>query len=302
MAWLLQVGVTRGGWYSYDLLDNLGRPSADRIISAFQGVEVGDVIPMSPDGKQGLLVHELDLPRSMTWVTPGATSWVWVAEPQADGTTRLITRIRSRYRWLSPSIAFSGLIEFGDIWMMRKMLRTLRERVEGDSPPVAEPSPQQASDGSLSPFPGGRLLPRPLRASVRTAVFFLKVLPMLPSGVVDLLTGRPIVEQVTYPTRRGTAVGDLYRPATSSPVLASSSASAWSPSASIIPRSRGLAKRSRAPASPRCSTGRQRCATGVSIQGTPRGWPSPTNGSWTRHTSMNPAVASSEPVSEVPLR
>jgi hypothetical protein len=26
--WLLQVGVTRAGWYSYDILDNLGRRSA----------------------------------------------------------------------------------------------------------------------------------------------------------------------------------------------------------------------------------------------------------------------------------
>jgi len=24
--WIMQVGMTRAGWYSYDLLDNLGRP------------------------------------------------------------------------------------------------------------------------------------------------------------------------------------------------------------------------------------------------------------------------------------
>src|SRR6266568_4978128 len=28
--WLVQMGVTRAGWYSYDLLDNLGKPSARR--------------------------------------------------------------------------------------------------------------------------------------------------------------------------------------------------------------------------------------------------------------------------------
>jgi hypothetical protein len=39
--------------------------------------------------------------------------------------------VRSRYRWLSPSIAFSALIEFGDIWMMQKMLLNLRDRAEG---------------------------------------------------------------------------------------------------------------------------------------------------------------------------
>jgi hypothetical protein len=66
----------------------------------------------------------------MMWGTLPDTTWLWVLEPQADGTTRLITRIRSRYRWLSPTIAFSMLMEFADIWMLRKMLLNLRERAE----------------------------------------------------------------------------------------------------------------------------------------------------------------------------
>jgi hypothetical protein len=128
--WLAQVGVNRAGWYSYDWLDNLGRPSAREIIAELQDIEVGDLIPMSPDGTQGIRVHALDLPYSMIWGTPGDTSWAWVLDPQPDGTTRLISRVRSRYRWLSPSIAFSMLLEFADIWMMRRMLLNLRERVE----------------------------------------------------------------------------------------------------------------------------------------------------------------------------
>jgi hypothetical protein len=128
--WLLQVGVKRAGWYSYDLLDNLGRPSARRIIPELQQVAVGDVVPLSPDGKQGVHVLALDLPRSMMWGTLPDTTWLWVLEPHPDGTTRLITRIRSRYRWLSPTIAFSMLMEFADIWMLRKMLLNLRERAE----------------------------------------------------------------------------------------------------------------------------------------------------------------------------
>ena len=85
---------------------------------------------MSPDGRQGIRILALDLPRSMTWGTLPDTTSLWVLEPQSDGTTRLITRIRSRYRWLSPSIAFSMLVEFADIWMIRKMLLNLRERAE----------------------------------------------------------------------------------------------------------------------------------------------------------------------------
>ena len=111
-------------------MDNLGRHSADRIIPELQNLAVGDVIPMSPDGKQGMIVRTLDPPHSMIWGTPGETTWAWQLDANPDGSTRLITRVRSRYRWLSPSIAFSALLEFGDIWMMRKMLLTLRARAE----------------------------------------------------------------------------------------------------------------------------------------------------------------------------
>ncbi len=132
--WLVQVGLTRAGWYSYDLLDNLGRRSATRIVPELQHLEVGDVVPMSPDGKQGMKVLAMDRPESMIWGTPGDTTWAWQLDVTPDGSTRLITRVRSRYRWLSPSIAFSVLLEFGDIWMMRKMLLTLRARAEQARP------------------------------------------------------------------------------------------------------------------------------------------------------------------------
>ena len=58
---------------------------------------------------------------------------------------------------------------------------------------------------------------RPIRAAVRTAIFFLKVLPMLPSRPVDWLTRPPVVERVRYPTPHGQAEGELYRPAADGP-------------------------------------------------------------------------------------
>ena len=126
--WIVQMGLTRAGWYSYDLLDNLGRPSARRILPEFQDLQPGDIVPMSPDGKQGMKVHSVNAPQSMVWGEPGGTTWAWQLDEAGPGSTRLITRVRSRYRWLSPSIAFSVLVEFGDIWMMRKMLLNLKER------------------------------------------------------------------------------------------------------------------------------------------------------------------------------
>jgi hypothetical protein len=52
----------------------------------------------------------------------------------------------------------------------------------------------------------------PIRAAARTATFFLKVLPMLPSRPVDWVTGTPVVEKVRYPSRAGLVEGDLYGP------------------------------------------------------------------------------------------
>lgn len=128
--WLVQIGLTRAGWYSYDILDNLGRRSAKRIIPELQGLAAGDIVPMSPDGKHGMRVHSMDAPHSMVWGEAGGTTWTWQLDETDDGSTRLVTRVRARYRWLSPAIAFSALVEFGDIWMMRKMLLNIRERAE----------------------------------------------------------------------------------------------------------------------------------------------------------------------------
>lgn len=55
------------------------------------------------------------------------------------------------------------------------------------------------------------------RAAARTIVFFLKVLPMLPSRALNWVTPRPIVERLTYPTLHGEAEGDLYRPSSRGP-------------------------------------------------------------------------------------
>lgn len=44
--WLVQVGFGKAGFYSNDLLDNIGHPSADHIVEALQHPEVGDWVPM----------------------------------------------------------------------------------------------------------------------------------------------------------------------------------------------------------------------------------------------------------------
>lgn len=51
-----------------------------------------------------------------------------------------------------------------------------------------------------------------LRAHVRALGFAVKLLPMLPSKPIDWVTREPVLERFRYPTGRGEAEADLYRP------------------------------------------------------------------------------------------
>lgn len=66
---------------------------------------------------------------------------------------------------------------------------------------------------------GGRAthLAAEARAAWKTAVFLLKVFPMLPSQPLNPLTPHPVVERFRYPTSHGAAEGDLYRPSGAGP-------------------------------------------------------------------------------------
>lgn len=58
---------------------------------------------------------------------------------------------------------------------------------------------------------------RHTRAMARTAVFFFKVFPILPSRPIDWVTAPPVIEKVRYPSLSGQVQGELYRPSTAGP-------------------------------------------------------------------------------------
>lgn len=130
--WLLQWGWNRAGFYSYDLLDNLGRPSTQRILPQFQHLAVGDWVPMSSKTTPytAYRVTQLEPGALMLWQKPSGT-WLWLLEPDGAGCTRLITRLRSRYAWAKPTILPELiLMEIGDPFMMRKCLLGMKQRAE----------------------------------------------------------------------------------------------------------------------------------------------------------------------------
>jgi len=130
--WLPQMGIGRAGWYSYDIIDNLGQPSARRILPEWQALKVGSLVPMSPVGELGLYVRAFEMHRWLLWDDrgQGKTTWVWGLYPMDEHATRLISRVRLRYDWLSPAIIFNLLLDAGDIVMMRKCMLGIKERAE----------------------------------------------------------------------------------------------------------------------------------------------------------------------------
>jgi hypothetical protein len=131
--WLVQIGFGRAGWYSYDILDNLGRHSSEHIMPEYQHLAPGDLIPLGPGAESGLFVKEIRPNESMVWWERRrqSTSRVWGLYPIDGGQTRLVTRVRNDYRkGLSNLIFGLLLIEPADFPLMRKCMLGIKRRAE----------------------------------------------------------------------------------------------------------------------------------------------------------------------------
>jgi hypothetical protein len=65
----------------------------------------------------------------LVWAKPDST-WAWTLAPLAPDRTRLVTRLRQRYRPTPAGLLTIILAEFGDFAMMRKMLLGIKARAE----------------------------------------------------------------------------------------------------------------------------------------------------------------------------
>ena len=139
--WLVQLGVDRGGMYSYDWLENLFGlkvHSADRIVAEWQDLQPGGFIRLTPPGYAiqpgpGLYVSEMDAPNAligcfgMEGQPPAACpqSWQFLLQPSSGGSTRLILRTHTA----APGIlaaAFGKAFQF-PVWIMEQgMLRGIK--------------------------------------------------------------------------------------------------------------------------------------------------------------------------------
>jgi hypothetical protein len=146
--WLVQVGVDKGGFYTFDWAENLfGDPihNTDRIHPEWQDLRPGDAVWPSPDGQPwiaevvaapGLLVMSGD---------HGNWSWTTSLQPLTGGRTQVVTRMLSTGKGqLGP------LLDPADLIVFPRLLVGLKQRAEGTLPGMP---------GTFvgAPLPGARL-------------------------------------------------------------------------------------------------------------------------------------------------
>ena len=141
--WLVQMGVGRGGAYTYDWIENLlglDMHSLDRIAPELQQLEVGEVLPMQGEGT-GLRV-EILAPDRVFALRSEDGRWVWTfVLGDRNGGTRLISRNRIKSHGSSLALRLGMIVmEPGSLVMERKMLLGIKERAEG----LARPETQSA--------------------------------------------------------------------------------------------------------------------------------------------------------------
>ncbi|MEZ4522408.1 MAG: hypothetical protein R3A46_12305 [Thermomicrobiales bacterium] len=178
--WLVQMGITRGGWYLSERLDRIvwriDNPSVDRIVPELQQLSAGDVVPDSINGtahfrvaliepNRSLVLHSRRHPTTGIWpdlsaADPGLYldfSWAFVLDEVDDDTTRLLLRTRAIVMqgrkpapgWMRLALPIA---DFGDFIYTRQMLRGIRRRVEAhersrNEQPVELPIPIHTKAG-----------------------------------------------------------------------------------------------------------------------------------------------------------
>ena len=156
--WLVQMGYHRAGWYSYDLIDNDGIPSDERIVPELQHLKVGDIMPTGAAG--GFRVAALEPERSLVltieeWRVLLSAAFLLV--PIDEQHTRLIHRLRVRFALRSPWYLYYLLFEPGDFLMVRKMLLGIKRRAERlwvrQRTDDHRPGPLVIADGPRLPAP-----------------------------------------------------------------------------------------------------------------------------------------------------
>ena len=135
-TWLVQFGQGRGGWYSYDWLENLlgfDIHTAAEIVPAYQDPPVGTPICMSGSVCPSK-VTVVEPYRQFGWQAAddaGKPVWTFMfgLYPEGENGTRLVVRESFDPTFMPPAAVIA--MEIPDTVMELKMLDTLKARAEG---------------------------------------------------------------------------------------------------------------------------------------------------------------------------
>jgi hypothetical protein len=146
--WIAQLGQDRGGFYSYELLEDLAgaeMTNLDVLIPALQNWRAGDSLWMYPPDKAGGIGRAplalLEPGRALVFYTrragttltePPDGTWAFIVEPVDATRARVIVRSRARGHIGLLGAAFErSVFEPAHFAMERKMLEGIRDRAEG---------------------------------------------------------------------------------------------------------------------------------------------------------------------------
>jgi len=149
--WLVQLGQNRGGFYTYDVIENLmglDIHSAAAIRPEWQDLHAGeDYVTLDPDEYMKMTIAVLEPERAFV-IRSGAPgeppqapgsffkgeiewSWAFVLDPVDERTTRLLIRCRAAWAdTLAARLAKPVLLEPVHFVMEERMLRGIRDRAE----------------------------------------------------------------------------------------------------------------------------------------------------------------------------
>jgi hypothetical protein len=137
--WIAQLGQGRGGFYSYDFVENVvgcDIHSADRVMPEWQEIAVGDEVRLAP--QLSLVIASLNPGRWLVLrggipigniAAPYDFTWAFTLRNESDDTTRLLVREQYAYRrpWARLLVEPTEAVSFV---MSQKMLRGIRARAE----------------------------------------------------------------------------------------------------------------------------------------------------------------------------
>jgi len=140
--WLVQLGQGRGGFYSYDWMENLAGceiHTANRVIPELQQVAVGDRVRLGPEGYPFYTVAGIEPERAFLLRAaapegqepPIDETWLFYLDEIAPNWTRLIVRNRRNFtRSVGNLLMWRGLVEPLHFIMEQRMLQGIKARAE----------------------------------------------------------------------------------------------------------------------------------------------------------------------------